>query len=130
MARTVFLQKSWTDLPIECISPLLCPSLSNSKNLCYPFLLFNPFSTRCPNNNQPNVSLFYFFLFFDFLYFSGGFFMICVWIFFQSVHVLGVEQMRSSASWCCDNRFLFRKKWFLPTRYCTIPLYFFVSYAI
>ena len=69
MARTVFLQKSWTDLPIEWGSPLLCPSLSNSKNLCYAFLLFNPFNTRCPNNNQPKVSLFYFFLFFDFLFF-------------------------------------------------------------
>ena len=63
MARSFnrFLTKSWTDFPIEGSSPLLNQKISA-------FLLFNPFSTRCPNNSQPKVSLFYFLIFWRIFY--------------------------------------------------------------
>ena len=56
-----FLTKSWTNFPIEGSSPLL-----NRK--IFAFLLFNPFSTRCPNNSQPTVSHFYFLIFWSIFY--------------------------------------------------------------
>ena len=63
MARSFnrFLTKSWTDFPIEGSSPLLNQKISA-------FLLFNPFSTRCPNNSQPTVSHFYFLIFWSIFY--------------------------------------------------------------
>ena len=52
------LTKSWPELfSYKKVEPI-CPT----KNLYYAFLLFNPFSARYPNNNQPKVNLFLFLL--------------------------------------------------------------------